>query len=235
MPVSEAVAAWAITGGLYGEPRLSALGISHGVTTRALGDMKYPENQRRALEAAGLPGKMPSFLKQEHGTKILDICAPAPGGAGLRPGDGWLCALPGPVPAIYAADCLPLFVWDKEKKAVGVFHAGWRGLAAGMPGAAVRAFRRCGLSPERLEAAVGPHVGACCYRVGPEVAAKFREEVRRDGRLDLGREAVLQFVESGIPEERVSASDACTSCRREEFFSYRRDKNDGRMMAFVAL
>ncbi|MBI4423307.1 MAG: peptidoglycan editing factor PgeF [Elusimicrobia bacterium] len=233
MPKESLLSRWTRRGGLCVESRLLGLGFAHGVTTRALGSMKDPANRRRAVSAAGVE-REPLVLHQVHGTGIVDASAastPEP-----RPSaDGWLCAEPGVACGVYVADCLPLYVWDEDGSAAGVFHAGWKGLAAGMAREAVRSFRRLGLGPERLSAAIGPRVGACCYRVGPEVAARFRAEVMRDGRLDLGAEARLQFEESGLPAGRVSLAAECTSCSPEEFFSFRRDKQDSRMLAFIAL
>ena len=243
---------WTKAGPLHVEPRLRALGLRHGVTTSGLGNMKDAASRRRALAAAGLSGDA-LILKQVHGTGIIDTASVGPGGCapqgsdkGSVEGDGWVCAQKGVTPAVYISDCLPIFIWDLERTAAGVFHAGWRGLAAGMPRAAVRAFGRLGLGPERLAAAVGPHVGACCYRVGPDVAAKFRAGVisapsplagegRGGGMLDLGAEARLQLEESGLAGERISVSPACTACEPSEFFSYRRDKLDRRLLAFITL
>lgn len=227
-------ASWRRAGSLHVEASLEELGVRHGVTTKALGDMKDPSARTRALAEAGLSGHA-LVLSQVHGTGIVETASVA-GIPEPRPkGDGWITAEPGVVPSVYAADCLPIFVWDLQLAAAGVFHAGWRGLAAGMPRAAVRAFRRFAIGPERLAAAVGPHVGACCYQVGPEVAEKFRREVLAEGRLDLGAEARLQLEESGIPASRISVSPACTACSAGEFFSYRREKLDHRLMAFISL
>ena len=209
---------WSRSGPLYVEPRLSALGVRHGVTTRELGNMKEASARRRALAAAGIAGDA-LILKQVHGTAIALAAAET----GSPAADGWPCARAGVTPAVYVADCLPIFLWDRGGSAVGVFHAGWRGLAAGMPRLAARAFGRFGLEPESLAAAVGPHVGACCYRVGPDVASKFRPAMSRDGRLDLGEEARLQLEESGLAPAEISVSAACTAC------------SPGRMLAFASL
>ncbi len=53
--------------------------------------------------------------------------------------------------------------------------------------------------------------------------------------VDLAAEARAQFIEAGLACESVAASSACTCCQRELLFSYRRDKQDMRMMAFVML
>lgn len=247
MPESEPSVEESSTGtvpeGLWLEPRLSARGVPHGLTLAALGDMKRPARRGEALAAAGHPGLLPCTLLQRHGIRVHEArpggdYALASGAARLE-GDGWVCAAPGLFTAVYVADCLPLFVWDdRDLSVVGVFHAGWRGLAAGMPRAAVGAFERLGVGPERLRAAVGPHAGACCYRVGPELREHFRpSSFRAEGKnlfLDLGSEAREQFAEAGVDASRVSVSEECTICGRG-YHSFRRDKQDLRMMAFIAI
>lgn len=223
---------WSAAEGFYRDRRLASAGIPHGVTLRRLGDMKDPGRRAAALSAAGLARRFPMELRQVHGTAVWEAVA----GRAERPeGDGWVCADRSVAPCVYVADCLPLFLWDKSGSVVGVFHAGWRGLAAGMPRSAVRAFRRHGVGPGRLAASVGPHIGPCCYAVGPEVARRFRAGALHGGRLDLGEEARLQLTESGVAPEDVAVSGACTACRGEELVSYRKEKLDFRMMAFVAL
>jgi YfiH family protein len=76
--------------------------------------------------------------------------------------------------AVQAADCVPLLMADERTAAVAAAHAGWRGLAAGVPSAAVAALaREFGSRPSDLVAAIGPSIGACCYEVGTEVRDRF--------------------------------------------------------------
>jgi len=107
-----------------------------------------------------------------------------------------------------------------EKPAVAVLHAGWKGLLAGIVAAGAQA-----LGGETLTAAIGPGIGPCCYEVGEEVAAPFRErfgdDVMRDSRLDLWTSAERALRAAGI--ERVTRLDRCTACEPETFFSHRRD------------
>jgi YfiH family protein len=236
MPPSETASAagWTERDGLLREGRLSALGLRHGFTTRRSGSMKSPELREKAARSLGLSS--PWTLKQVHGTTILDA---APENAG-KEGDGWLLSKPGPCVAVYTADCVPLFLWSDDGKAAGVFHAGWRGTAKGMAKAAVAAFReRLGVTASRLSAAAGPHAGPCCYRVGPELEKDFPASafVRRGGEryLDLAAETRRQLVEAGVPEANAAVSAPCTICRPDDYFSYRRDKQDARLLALLSL
>src|SRR6185369_10763331 len=124
---------------LFQDPRLSALGLRHGLTLRALGNMKTPEARRQALEQAGLGGRAARLLKQVHGSEIREARLDDDQ---VAEADGWIVSDPRVVACIYAADCLPIFISDQHGRTAGVFHAGWRGLAAGMPKAAVQAFEK---------------------------------------------------------------------------------------------
>ncbi|MEK7859263.1 MAG: peptidoglycan editing factor PgeF [Elusimicrobiota bacterium] len=236
MPASKTASTWALEKGLFIDERLKRLGIRHGVTARTLGDMQHADRRRAALAGAGVVTEA-HFLKQVHGTVIIDVPAASAPEAGAA-ADGWITASPKTALGVYAADCLPLFVWERRGRAAGVFHSGWRGTALGMPGKAVAAFsQRYGIEPRDLQAAVGPHIGPCCYKVGSDLEGRFRaESFSRDAgvlRLDLGAEARSQLLSAGLAEEDVSVSDACTSCQTQLLFSFRRDKTGSRMMAFL--
>jgi hypothetical protein len=78
--------------------------------------------------------------------------------------------------AIQSADCVPILIADRRTGAVAAAHAGWRGLALGVPRAAVEALaREFDSRPVDLIAAVGPSIGACCYEVGPDVRRRFED------------------------------------------------------------
>lgn len=236
MPPSSPVAAreWTEKDGLLLNGRLSGLGLRHGFTTRRSGNMKDASRRREAAELLGLAE--PLTLKQVHGIAIHDGAAV---NAGLE-GDGWILSRPGVAVAVYVADCVPLYLWSADGKAAGVFHAGWRGTAKKMAQAAVSAFReRLGIPASRLSAATGPHIGPCCYKVGPDVEKEFPESsfVRRDGAvyLDLAAETRRQLIEAGVPAAGVGAPAPCTASHPDDYFSYRRDKQDARLLALLSL
>ena len=112
--------------------------------------------------------------------------------------------------------------------------------AARRVGGAARSHPRgVALGGGSLAAAVGPAIGPCCYEVGEEVAAPYRErfgdDVVRNGHLDLWTSAERALRAAGV--ERVDRFDRCTACEPETFFSHRRDAgNTGRqgVIAYVA-
>ena len=92
-------------------------------------------------------------------------------------GDGLVTDTPGLLLAVQTADCLPVIVVDPKKRAVGVFHAGWRGTVKRIVEKGVGEMQRYfGSRPRDLEAAVGPGVHDCCYTVGEEVRESFQSQ-----------------------------------------------------------
>ena len=210
-----------------------------GVTERSAGNMKDPAARAAALAKAGLGGLPAYFLRQAHGADIVRVGPSTPTDQ-TPEADGWITDSPDRVLCVFAADCTSLFVWDSDRRAVGVFHSGWKGTAAGMPREAAASFQRFfGIPADRLEARVGPRIGPCCYKVGAELEGRFRpESFRRSDAglyLDLAAEARAQLVESGVPAGAISVDAGCTSCDNDRFFSFRREKQDCRMMAYAAL
>jgi polyphenol oxidase len=102
-------------------------------------------------------------------------------------GDGMVTNVPGILLGILTADCLPVILVDPKRRAVGVFHAGWRGTAKRIVEKGVGEMHRWfGTDPGDLRAAIGPGIRECCYTVGPEVRSAFEAQFRY-GR-DLFRE-----------------------------------------------
>jgi hypothetical protein len=95
----------------------------------------------------------------------------------LLVGDGLITCMPGILLAIQTADCLPVILVDSKHRAVGVFHAGWRGTVQRIVEKGVGEMRRCfGTLPRDIKAAIGPGIHDCCYEVGPEVRQQFESQ-----------------------------------------------------------
>jgi YfiH family protein len=128
-----------------------------------------------AAAAAGTPSALVR-LRQVHGASVVVRRAGAEAGAGVPEADIIVSDDPRLALAIQTADCVPLLLADRASGVVAAAHAGWRGLAAGVPRTAVEALRReFGSEPGDLVAAIGPSIGACCYEVGADVRAAFHD------------------------------------------------------------
>ena len=112
-------------------------------------------------------------------------------------GDGLITNTSGVVLAIGTADCMPVLVADPVHKAVGAFHAGWRGTLARIVEKGVGEMRRrFGSNPRDLRAAIGPGIHACCYEVGKELRDKF------EAQFSYARELFQEVFESDQVRER---------------------------------
>jgi len=112
--------------------------------------------------------------RQIHSDLIHCVSSPADHPAA---GDGLITRTPGLLVGVLAADCLPIIIVDPKQRAVGVFHAGWRGTMKRIAEKGVGEMRRhFGSCPSDLNAAIGPGIRDCCYHVGSEVRDKFESQ-----------------------------------------------------------
>jgi YfiH family protein len=113
-------------------------------------------------------------LRQVHSDVIHFVDAPP---ETQLVGDGLITATPGLLLGIQTADCLPIILVDPQHRAVGAFHAGWRGTVKRIVEKGVGEMRRrFGSRPRDLKAAIGPGVHGCCYEVGAEVRQQFESQ-----------------------------------------------------------
>ena len=159
--------------------------------------------------------------------------------------DGLLARDAGIFLSITVADCLLIFLYDPKIRAIGLLHAGWRGLAEKIISSGVRKMisdfgnNLCDIRTE-----IGPGIGPCHFEVKNDVAGKFGEFSReamaeKGGRkyLDLKKIARLQLLNEGIAGDHIETSGECTHCLDSKYFSYRRDKpeNIEAMMAIFGI
>lgn len=176
---------------------------------------RVDENRRRLCAAIGADHERLALNRQVH-SALVHRASPAARG---EPGDGLWTDEPDQPVLAFAADCLPIALarTDGAGPAVGVLHAGWRGLLGGIVEAGVAAVGAGA-------ACVGPAIGPCCYEVGPEVAepfaAAFGPDVLVGRNLDLWTAAERALRAAGVG--RVERLDLCTRCHPDLFFSHRR-------------
>jgi polyphenol oxidase len=153
----------------------------HVITSRtwALGAGRgRDEDQTWAEVAAAMTVRASQFVRahQVHGADVLIRRVGEAPVTTLVDADIIVSNDPTVAIAIQTADCVPILIADRRTGVVAAAHAGWRGLAAGVPRVAVDALaREFGSRPRDLVAAAGPSIGACCYEVGPEVRRRYEE------------------------------------------------------------
>ena len=137
-------------------------------------------NRERFLKAAGAQAMKVSTVNQIHSSIIHRVVAGGRSfgtlrkGGPARAGDGLITNLRGVLLSVRVADCYPIIVADPRHKAVGIFHAGWRGTARRIAEKGVGEMRRAfGSLPEELLAVIGPGIGGCSCEIGPEVEDEF--------------------------------------------------------------
>lgn len=151
--------------------------------------------------------------------------------------DGFITNVPGVIPIIRTADCVPILMVGidaKAKPVVAAIHAGWRGTAAGIVLEAIKMFKEYGVAESSIKASIGPHIGECCFEVGDdmkkEVASLRGEEFankhicNRENKLfaSLSQMNIALLVEAGVSEANIDVIRECTCCNNEKYHSYRK-------------
>lgn len=186
------------------------------------------KNRRIYLERHGLSPDKVVHAGLCHGTRIA-VVSGQNGGQIIDDTDGLITIEPNLGLAMTAADCLLVYVYDPQERAIGLAHAGRRGLADQILTALIEAFRRDVTSqPERLMVGIGPSICPLHYAVRPEEAAPFDrwpEAGRRVGdyvQLDLRQVARRQLTAAGVSLPNISLDGRCTF-EEPTLFSYRRN------------
>jgi purine-nucleoside/S-methyl-5'-thioadenosine phosphorylase / adenosine deaminase len=180
-------------------------------------DDNVEENRRRLCAEAGVDPAAVAMNRQVHAATVHKA---APGVRG-RPGDGLWSDEPRVPMLKFTADCLPVaLARTNGKPALALLHVGRLGLLEGIVEAGVAAVG----GP--LAGVIGPGIGPCCYEVGDDIRADYRERFGDDvihGRnLDLWTAAERALSGAGVAS--VERLDLCTSCNPDRFFSHRRDR-----------
>ena len=145
----------------------------------------------------------------------------------------------GIVCGIMTADCLPLFVSNKDGTMVGIAHAGWRGLASGIVENLIKSFNSDG---DNLVVHLGPAISKKCFEVGDEVKSLYlskninfeRSFTRSKNKNYLDLYDAAKVILEGFQINSISGGDRCTFQESNNFFSYRRDGiNSGRMAHLI--
>lgn len=201
------------------------------------------ENHRRIYAALDLGAGQVVTARQVHSNRVAVVTG-RDAGEVIPNTDGLVTATPGLGLLLRYADCQPILLYDPEHYALGLAHAGWRGVALGIARRLVEAMQETfGSRPRALLAGLGPAIGPCCYTVGHEVAAAmgyalpdWKRVMRPEGedgwQLDLEAANAQLLAAAGVLQ--IEQAGICTACRNDEFFSHRADGGRTGRFAVVA-
>jgi YfiH family protein len=237
----------------------SVPGLVHGVFTRrggesvghlgglnlsfSVGDRegRVAGNRKRVRELLNL--SLLTSLRQVHGTEAVIISngkvMDTTGAPETESGDILLTDRTGIGLMIKQADCQAVMLYDPRRKAVANMHCGWRGNVRGVIPEGIKQMRAAyGTDPTDLLAAVSPSLGPCCAEF-----VRYREELPEESwkyqvrpfYFDLWQWSRDQLLAAGVRSENIAVAGICTSCRTDEFYSYRKEKVTGRFGSVIGL
>lgn len=188
------------------------------------------ENQRRAMEALGLPTERLCILKQTHSITVHTITDTLP--ARSTEGDAMVTKLPATPLGILTADCMPVLFLDSRAGVIGAAHAGWKGALGGIAEATLAAMEALGAARSDIHAAIGACIRQDSYEVGPEYHERFLSHSSGNAAFfkpsphvghfyfDLPGYVKMRLKAAGVSHISDTGIDTCTDEAR--FFSCRR-------------
>lgn len=212
-------------------------GVSEGVYTSlnlggSVDDVPEAVASNRAIAANYLGGDSLALMRQVHGRDVVQLagCPDEPPSA-----DAALTRTPDLILGTQVADCVPILLADLVGGQVAAVHAGWRGVAADVIGAALDVMAPQG----QVQAWIGPAICPGCYEVSEEVRAEICDVVpeawamTRKGTpaVDVRAGVLAQLGQRGITGELIGG---CTY-ESADLYSYRRDGVTGRQMGLIVL
>lgn len=257
--------------GLFRVPMLEAYpNLSHGFTARVGGVSAGPysslnlgwsrneprenieRNYRLLCGAAGLKYEDLILVSYDHGVQIEAVNRLSRGRGFSRSPlplcDGLITNDPSAALITLHADCSAIYLYDPVNHAIGLAHAGWKGVLGRIgSGLVIRMAQEYGSEPSELIAAVGPLICGRCFEVDEELGNSFIKAFRyqnccrpgtRPGKLYLNLQdaACIDLLDAGLLPERIAVMDACTFEMESMLFSHRRDNGKtGAMAAYIQL
>lgn len=243
---------------------LNKAGVVHGLFTRRGGVSPEPwaslnlggttgdsrehvvENRRRMFDALHQPVESIFDSWQVHGTEVLVATAPRPLNQPHKPADILITNKPGITLTMRFADCVPILLYDPEKRVAALVHAGWQGTVKHAGRIAVEAM--CELfdsRPKAILAAIGPSIGPDHYEVGEDVLQRVQDafgaeseqvicNVNGRRHFDLWKANTMVLQGAGV--RQIEVAELCTACHVEDWFSHRKEHGKtGRFGAAICL
>jgi len=242
-------------------------GITHAVFTRHGGVSPHPwmslnvgglvgddplrvtENRKRCFQVMGLLPETMYDVWQVHGSEVICAESPRPMNVPHPRADIILTDRPGVTLFMRFADCVPVLLFDPQKRVVGLAHAGWLGTVKRTASAAIEAMQsKYGSRPADIVAAIGPSIAAHHYPVGLEVVDQVQAAFGADSKgllaslngdnqgmyFDLWAANRLILEQCGVRE--IELAGECSACHTDDWFSHRAEHGlTGRFGVLIGL
>ncbi len=239
--------------------------LKHGIFTRQGGTSQAPfdslnlggnvgddprsvrHNHERMYAALGVDDRAACTVWQVHGNDVIIAHAPVKGRRWLAFADAMVTDKADTALSMRFADCVPILFFDPVRGVIGMAHAGWRGLTAGVASNTVHTMTRgYGCKADDIQALIGPSIGPEHYQVGEDVVHAVhsyfgtldglirRSEADGSTFLDLWAASALDLRRAGV--EQIETAAICTASNTNEFFSHRGERGrTGRFGAVMSL
>ena len=204
---------------------------------------KNKENRKKFLEKAGLKNDNLVLAGLVHGNRIVTVTDKDKGKI-ISECDGFATNVTDVVLGVTAADCLPIFFWNKQGTVVGIVHAGWRGVQKGIASEMINIFvNKYDCLVKDIKVEIGPHIKDCHFEIQADVVNNFAdypdcfEEKNKIKTLSLEKVIKKQLLSAGVESKNIQDAKDCTFCETDKYFSYRRDKPKDieAMLAYITI
>ena len=213
------------------------------------------ENFQRIAHAVGFQAEKMVFTHQTHTTNVRKVTEEDWGKGFSKERDysdvdGLITNVPQTVLTTFYADCVPIYLVDPVKKAIGLCHSGWRGTVGRISQVTItRMQKEYDSDPKDILAAVGPSICQNCYEVSGDVIEQFQDSFhekywkelfyqKENGKyqLNLWKANEILLEGAGITKEHISVTDICTCCNPQLLYSHRASKGQrGNLAAFLMI
>ena len=212
------------------------------------------QNRKLVAEALGFSINQMVFSRQTHSSNIHIISKLDVGKGSLSKetaipnNDGFVLFEKNICACILTADCVPVFLYDPEKKIAAIVHSGWKGTIKHITAIAIEKMFEYGCRYKDIKVAIGPSIKKCCYEVKDDVVdlvkksfGKFYKSLItfRNNKVyyDMDKAIEYSLLNKNILPQNIARCDLCTKCNSYMFFSARNSINGytGRMVSGIML
>lgn len=199
------------------------------------------ENLDRVCSAIEIDYNKLVFSQQVHGDNVrvvteADIGKGITKKSDIEEVDAVITNVSGVPTITFYADCVPVFILNPIKKAVGLAHSGWKGTTLKIAAKTIQKMSEVyGTNPKDCLVGIGPSIEMKCFEIKEDAAELFKQSFnnweafmkKKDEEhytADLWLAIKLMLISIGVQEKNITTSGLCTCCNKDLFFSHRRDK-----------